>query len=75
MAYYIGDEEVNGIIIGGEFIKWQLCYLEKPVMTQAEAENEEEAMQRAKALKARLQDEGKATGRYQEDKFTVRFYD
>lgn len=75
MAYYIGDEEVNGQIIGGDTIAWKLFYNGKPLMAyMALAETEDEIMQSAKAMKARIQAENKITGRYQEDKFDVRIY-
>lgn len=75
MAYYIGDEEVNGTIIGGDTIAWKLFYDNKSLMSNmAFADTEEEIMQSAKAMKTRIQQENKITGRYQEDKFDVRIY-
>lgn len=75
MVYHIGDEEVNGTIVGGDTIAWKLFYDGKPLMfSMAFADTEEEIMRSAKAMKARIQQENKITGRYQEDKFDVRIY-
>jgi hypothetical protein len=76
LSYDAREESVNGIIIGGEFIRWQLCYDEKPVTDFILSDSENEAIASAKATKARMMHENTTAFLYQDaSKWTMRIYD
>lgn len=75
MAYHIGDEEVRGVIIGGDFTAWMLCYDGKPVSSRRFSDNDDEAIKDATKLKHHLMAENKVLGLYQDpNKYDVRLW-
>jgi hypothetical protein len=74
MANTIGyTDDVNGIIIGGDYISWQLFYDGRSQSRVEYSQSEQEAVLKASAMVSELKKEFSSIGLFCEDKWEVRF--